>query len=233
MDDLNFRRTIYADPYTKDPEILEAAKSDPKKQAFWDEVRMMEASLEQAMNVPVPEGLADKLILRQSMDDFQQQKKRRPWYLALAASVFLASILSVSLLMQGPTDLKSDVYAHMSHMSYELNKSGKVDLAMVNDKLATYNGQVNEGIGEIVSANYCYLDSIKSLHLIIKGKDGLASLFVMPSEISKTIDDDFSNDVYTGSAFLLESAKIIIVGETSAQVEELKAKAKTLLSFSI
>jgi hypothetical protein len=233
MDDITFRRTIYTDPFTKDPEVIEAARKDPKKQAFWEEIRAMEASLEQAMNLPVPEDLADKLILRQSIDDFQKRKKRRPWYLAIAASVVLASILSVTLLMQPPTDLKTDIYAHMSHMNYELNKGSEVGLTMVNDKLATYNGQVKEGMGEIVSANYCYLDSIKSLHLIIKGEYGLASLFVMPSEISKSIEDTFNNEQYMGSAFLLESAKVIIVAESTAQVEDLKTKAKSFLSFSV
>lgn len=233
MDELTFRRTIYADPYTRDPDVVEAAKKDPKKQAFWEEIRAMEASLEQAMDIPVPDDLADKLILRQSMNDFRQQKKRKPWYLALAASVVLASVLSVTMLMQGTGDLKSDVFAHMSHMEYELNKGANVTLDSVNSKLATYNGQLSEGLGEIVSANYCYLGSIKSLHLIVKGKNGLASLFVMPSAITESIDDTFSNEQYAGSSFLLESAKVIVVGESGSQVEDLQSKAKSFLSFSI
>lgn len=232
MDDITFRRTIYADPFTQDPEVLEAAKNDPKKQAFWEEIRAMEASLEQAMNVPVPDGLAEKLILRQSMKDFQQHKKRRPWYLALAASILFASVLTMSMLNQEPNTLKSDVLSHMSHVGYELFKGGNVDLATVNNKLAAYNGRIDEGLGEIVSANYCYLDSIKSLHLIIRNQSGLSSLFVIPSEVSKSIEENFSNDDYSGAAFLLESAKVIVVADSAAQVEAMKAKAKTLLTFS-
>jgi hypothetical protein len=232
MDDITFRRTIYVDPFTQDPEVIEAAKNDPKKQAFWEEVRAMESALEQAMDIPVPEDLADKLILRQSMNDFKAHKQRRPWYLALAASVVLASVLTVGVITQSGHDFKSDVFAHMSHVSYEVNKGGNVDLDMVNDKLASYNGTVSEGLGDIVSANYCYLDSIKSLHLIIKGETGLSSLFVVPSEVSPTLDGNFSNDEYSATSFLLESAKVIVVGDNGSQVSDLSAKAKQLLSFS-
>jgi hypothetical protein len=233
MDDITFRRTIYADPFTKDPEVIEAAKNDPKKQAFWDDIKQMEASLEQAMNIPVPEDLAEKLILNQSINRFQKHKKRQPWYLALAASVVLASVLSIGLINSSSGNLTNDVFAHMDHVAYEINKYGKTDIASVNNKLASYNGQVKEGMGDIVSANYCYLNSIKSLHLIIKGEQGLTSLFVVPSQLSKSVEQEFNNNVYTGSAFLLKSAKIIIVGENASQVALLKEKAKQLMSFSV
>lgn len=34
MDDLTFRKTIYAEPFSTDPELIEAAAKDPKKQVF-------------------------------------------------------------------------------------------------------------------------------------------------------------------------------------------------------
>ena len=37
MDDLEFRRTIYADPNCNDERVKEAAAKDPAKQEFWAE----------------------------------------------------------------------------------------------------------------------------------------------------------------------------------------------------
>jgi hypothetical protein len=233
MDDITFRRTIYADPFTTDPEVIKAAKNDPKKQAFWDEIRAMEASLEEAMNIPVPEDLADKLILRQSLNRFQKEKKRQPWYLALAASIVLASIVSIKIFSSASGDLSTDIFAHMKHLDYEVKKYGDVDMASLNSKLASYNGKIEEGMGDIVSANYCYLHSIKSLHLIIRGEQGLTSLFVIPSKLAGSIEEEFNNDTYTGTSFLSASAKVIVVGENASQVALLKEKAKQLLSFSV
>ena len=75
MDELTFRRTIYAEPNTTDPDVIQAAKDDPAKQAFWDEVKAMDAQIAQAMNIPVPENFADKLILRQGLDEFSQKRQ--------------------------------------------------------------------------------------------------------------------------------------------------------------
>ncbi|MFT6328899.1 MAG: hypothetical protein ACJAYN_000826, partial [Bermanella sp.] len=50
MDELSFRRTIYAEPNTTDPDIIQAAKDDPAKQVFWDEVKAMDLQLAQAMS---------------------------------------------------------------------------------------------------------------------------------------------------------------------------------------
>lgn len=232
MDDLTFRKTVYAEPFTKDPDVIEAAAKDPKKQAFWDELKAMEIELQAAMNVQVPEHLAEKLILRQTLSEHKSATQKRPWYIALAASVVFASVLSFSMLNSNTNQLSDDVLAHMSHVDLELMKSAKVDINTVNDKLASFNGQVDGELGEVVSANYCYLDKIKSLHVIIRGENGLTSLFVVPDSITDSISKTFSNATYEGASFLLESAKVIIVGENKNDVERLEQRAKQSMSFS-
>lgn len=231
MDDLTFRRTIYADPFTTDPAVIEAAAKDKKKQAFWNEVRQMENELKAAMQIPVPENLADKLILRQSLNEHKTSSKKRPWYLALAASVIFASVLTFGML-NNKGDFSADIYAHLSHMDAEMMKVSQVNASAVNDKLASFNGQMTADLGEVVSANYCYLARIKSLHLIIRGEHGLTSLFVVPESITETLGDHFSNATYQGASFLLNSAKIIVIGENKDDVEQLEIRAKQAMSFS-
>lgn len=232
MDDLTFRKTVYADPFTMDPAVIEAASKDSKKKAFWDEIKAMEVQLQTAMNIPVPENLAERLILRQTLSQHKSDSQKRPWYIALAASVVFASVLSFGMLNSGNSKLTDDVFAHMSHMDVELNKSAQVDINTVNDKLASFNGQVNGDLGEVVSANYCYLDKIKSLHVILRGENGLTSLFVVPNSITDTIGKSFSNATYQGASFLLESAKVIVIGENRSDVERLEQRAKQAMSFS-
>ena len=78
MDDLSFRKAVYADPFSKDPELLKAAEQDPKRKSFWNEIKAMENELQSAMNIPVPENLAEKLILRQSLTTHTEKKKQQP-----------------------------------------------------------------------------------------------------------------------------------------------------------
>jgi hypothetical protein len=232
MDDLSFRKAVYADPFSKDPELLKAAEQDPKRKSFWNEIKAMENELQSAMNIPVPENLAEKLILRQSLTTHTEKKKQQPWYLALAASVMLATVLTVGVMNTGNNAFANDVFAHMDHVDAELAKNAAVDLNAINAKLASFNGQVNGDLGEVLSANYCYLDKIKSLHLIVRGENGLTSLFVVPDSITESAGESFSNATFSGASFLLESAKIIVVGESKDDVSSLEQRAKRAMLFS-
>lgn len=234
MDELTFRRTIYAEPNTTDPDVIQAAKDDPAKRAFWDEVKAMDTQLAQAMHIPIPENFAEKLILRQGMDEFTQKRQQRPWYVAMAASFALVAGISYMTLFAGNNGLANDVFAHVSpeYMHKEISMSGSnVTQEAINKKMATFNGKLSDEIGEVVSANYCYLDTIKSLHMIVRGEKGLISLFVMPDSNSEELKEDFSNKELVGTSFLLKSAKIIIVGNDKEEVSHMQEVAQSAFKF--
>ena len=63
MDDLQFRRALYADPTNQDPEVIAAQQSDPSKKQFAHDIYQLDKHIEQALKVPVPDDLCDKLIL--------------------------------------------------------------------------------------------------------------------------------------------------------------------------
>ena len=87
MDELEFRRAVYADPYSNDPRIKAAAEADPAKKAFLAELRQLDANIAQASKVPVPHDLAHKLIWQGTITEFSAHKKKTRSYIALAASV--------------------------------------------------------------------------------------------------------------------------------------------------
>ena len=234
MDELSFRRTIYAEPNTTDPDVIQAAKDDPAKQAFWDEVKAMDAQLAQAMKIPIPENFADKLILRQGMNEFSEKRQNRPWYMAMAASLAMVVGVSYMTLFAGNSGLVNDVFAHVSHeyMAKEVAMSSQaITQEALNEKMTTFNGALSKEIGEVVSANYCYLNTIRSLHMIVKGEKGLLSLFVVPQNKSEGLKEEFSNDELVGTSFLLASAKIIIVGNDREDVAQLQQVAQNSFRF--
>ena len=60
MDDLEFRRSLLADPKLHDPNVIDAMAKDPTKQAFWQELKQLNNKMEQADKIDVPEGLAHR-----------------------------------------------------------------------------------------------------------------------------------------------------------------------------
>ena len=67
MDDLQFRRSMYADPKSADKAMQEAINEDHAKQRFAKELEILDDKILAAMKVPVPDDLYDRLILRQTM----------------------------------------------------------------------------------------------------------------------------------------------------------------------
>ena len=76
MDELEFRRRVYTNPADKDKELLEAAAQNPDNEAFWQDIKQLDEKLKTAAKVAVPDDLANRLILKQTLREFNHQKRR-------------------------------------------------------------------------------------------------------------------------------------------------------------
>jgi len=169
MDDLQYRRSIYADPTCQDDDILAAQQADPTKKEFAQELIHLDEKLKQAMKVPVPDGLCEKLILRQTLASHQQAKRKSRIHLALAASVAIIAGLVVNYLQfsSSYTNLGDYALAHVYHEQDVFSNNDKtlVSLTSLNQKMMTFDGSFNQSLGQLISADYCRFDGMKSLHL--------------------------------------------------------------------
>lgn len=234
MDELEFRRRVYADPDTMDAEVLKAAEADPDKQAFREQVRHMNNELKQATKVPVPEDLAHKLIWQQTTADYNKQRKTQRWYTALAASVALVvGIMGTLWVVQQPPGLENQALAHVTHLDKELPHSAlPVDMAQINAKLASFGGRMIDSIGDIQVANFCHLRSVRSLHLILNTEQGRMSVFVIPPDKGASMPDNFSNNEFQGTRFQMQKASIVVVGEKGSNLYPLTQQVRKSIQFS-
>ncbi|BFI97529.1 MAG: hypothetical protein RSP_30390 [Rhodanobacter sp.] len=91
MDCLEFRRRLGAEPQTRDPELLAHRDECAACAAAWERARAFERELHAALTVPVPAGLADRVLLAQATGERRQAvRRRRHVAFALAASLLLA-----------------------------------------------------------------------------------------------------------------------------------------------
>lgn len=65
MDELEFRRRIMSDPKAKDAELLEALQQNERNAKCMDDILALDARIEQAMKVDVPDDLADRILFNQ------------------------------------------------------------------------------------------------------------------------------------------------------------------------
>jgi hypothetical protein len=234
MDELEFRRTIYADPNCNDGNVNQAAGEDPAKLDFWNELKKLDNKIQQASQVKVPDDLAHKLILRQSMETHRKGKQRNRIHLALAASI--AFVFGISFTMwqqQSHISLGEHALAHVYHEgAYALEAQEDISLQQINAKLARFGGELSEDIGQIFYANFCDFENIQSLHLVMQGEQGRVSVFVIPHSDKYSSDRNFSDGKLKGDSVDFSLVSLMIVGEQGQDVEQLKDKLKQKLQFS-
>jgi hypothetical protein len=237
MDDLQFRRRIYADPNTRDEDMLAAIHSDPAKQNFTQELESLDSKLFQALNIELPVGLSDKLILRQTMASHQEQKRKSRVRLALAASVAFVMGLTINFMQfsNAYNNLGDYAIAHIAHEEghFSNTSTANVSLASLNDKMATFNASFTDSIGKLMFANYCRFDGMKSLHLVFQGTTSMVTVFIVPNNEELKFTADFSTDKLIGKSQHFKNNNIIVVADKSESLTQWQTAIDKNISWSI
>ena len=233
MDELEFRRRIYADPETTDSDVVEAAKADESKRSFWNEQKQLDKQFKQALKVEVPDDLASKLIWQQSADEFTRYKRRSRWYVAMAASVAFTIGIGLTMWYHQPLSIGGQALAHMQYAEMEHAHSLlPVDLNMVNAKLASFGGSLSEMLDGIEVANYCHLSTVRSLHLIVNTPQGKMSVFAVPQRGDISVPSEFEDSQYHGESIKMRRANVMVVGDKGADLSEMKKAVSERIQFS-
>lgn len=194
MDELEIRRRLLTDPNDDDEGLRAALRQSPEQMRYAAELRRLDEQLARAMAVPVPDQLAERILLGSSFERQRPQRSQR-WQLALAASVAFALGVGVShwwpQLSGGPgayvaAVLGDDLYAHaVGHYLAEADEMLRIDeqvsITQVNHKLAALGGDFTASPGQIYFANFCSFDGVRSLHLVLQGEHQRIALFVVPA----------------------------------------------------
>ena len=234
MDELEFRRILYADPNCTDEEVLAAIADDPKKQAFYKELKQLDKEMHQASQIKVPDDLVHKLILRQTMASHKSSKVRNRIQLAMAASVAFVVGVSFTMWQQNNLlDLSKQAIAHVHYEGdYALQAQENLSLQQVNAKLAKFGGEFSEDIGRVYYANFCDFENVRSLHMVLEGENGKVSVFVVPHNNAYLAEGSSSDTRYSSQAIDLKRASIIVVGEEGSNLSEMQQQLNKKIRFS-
>ena len=237
MDDLQYRRSIYANPSSQDEEIIAAQNADPAKKQLAQELHLFDEKLKQAMNVDVPDDLCNKLLLRQTLASHQQEKRKSRVHLALAASVAIIAGLVVNYLQfsNSYTNLGDYALAHVYHEENDFynDDSNRVSLSSLNKKMTTFNASFNDSLGELISADYCRFDGMKSLHLVFQGLTDTVAVFVVPKKEHLAFTSKFSDNKLQGESLGFKEANILVVADKNESLEVWQRAIKKNISWSI
>lgn len=249
MDDLEFRRTLLADPNLQSDEINDAIAADPSKQEYVNELLDFDAKLTAAAQVDVPNGLASKLLNQvEGLDEpvstvselpIQAKAANDNKYWQMAAAACFAFVLGITLNLNGlvpNSGLGAGEYA-LKYTYKDLPNGGQITgqmpLEQVNAKLVSYGVQMEEEIGDVLFADsyFCNFNEMNVLRMVVGGETGNINLYIFPKENKLGDWNEFSDDRFNGKATRYSNADMVIVGEKGEPLKAFQSKMENSLKW--
>lgn len=182
---LDVRRLVGAEPNLRDAGVLEHCKDCKSCAAFVREMQMLEARIERAFRVDVPEGLEARIALDGSLRN-TGSPWRQPW-LAAAASVLMVLGLGVTAyLHQHPAgdDLGAAVVGHIMNPE----EAGAIgpdqslihDASLVTDAADGAGVKLKAQLAGVSYAHTCLFRGERVVHLVVQGEHGPVTILLLP-----------------------------------------------------
>ncbi|GAB3023499.1 hypothetical protein GCM10027285_01550 [Oleiagrimonas citrea] len=193
MDCLEFRRILTATPHSDDPAFIAHRRECASCAAAWERAQAFENELMQALNMPAPEGLTDRILLAQTTGRRQRISRGRRIALSLAASVLVA--LGVGGVVWQQVDAHSLPALAVAHMPPEIESLNLTEPLTTQAVAAGFAGRNLALRGPVPTGTTyvhdCEVGRYKAVHLVTR-RDGepVVVLYMPDKRVAKTRDFD-------------------------------------------
>lgn len=235
MDDLEFRRRILSEPKFRDNEINDVINLSEANGKFAEEILSLDAQLEKAMKVDVPDDLADRILFSQNAQT--ESKSFTKQMLAMAASVaFAAGILigqinwTPLLVSPAHASLADTAMKHVVDESPFVNKlDEQVSSTQINAKLQPFAYQFSESFPyHVYYLNHCGFGASNALHMVFQGDKGRVTMFV--TNINSVQPIDFNENGMSGVVVPIANSSMILVGSEGENIDAIATKLTSIIS---
>ncbi|OAN18575.1 hypothetical protein A3K86_06725 [Photobacterium jeanii] len=247
MDDLEFRRRILADPNDNSEEMIEAKNASLVNRKLSDELQLLDAKIDKALKVDVPDDLADRILFHQSGQTPAKPKTTKV-HLAIAASVAFAfgiftgqfnsifdntsSTSKTAQIAAAEANLGQMALDHFYAEAPFVNTIDEgVELSQVNAKLKPFGSELTELPGHVYYVNHCSFGNQNALHMVMDTPQGKVTVFVVP--MKSQIETDFKDSKMEGVLMPLRDASLIVVGEKGSDMKPVANTIKSELRWQI
>jgi len=218
MDELKQRRHQLSDPEAAIRELKARQNLTQDEQQQLTQLETFEAELNSALDIQVPEYLAEDILLRSTMEKSKDGFFSVKRFMAMAASIGLVSFISLRLLLTPSTALADDALEHVYHGIQNLSE----DLPDAKDKMKRAMNAV--GFTHVVKLQHisyaanCMVGKRTAVHLVVKINSKTYTLFLLPNiEIEKT--ELFSDQNFHGEIVAMDDGALIVIAMKDTQLD--------------
>jgi len=242
MDELIFRKRVYANPNSIDQDLVDAVRANPALQKILDEVLAFDGEVAAVANaVAIPPGLQDRLTAipesaaataasKPSSNNFFQ-------YYALAASLIFAVGIGVIVTFGDAPSTNEVVFGNevIQHLYHEMNEidaihdgssRSAVSMPALKEVMALADTQFNDEqflqTMPVRFAKPCeVLPSYHSAHLMLQGSNGAINVIVINNS---PVANEYSirDDRFSGVVIPMGNGNLILIGEKNENLDRYK-----------
>jgi hypothetical protein len=225
MNCMEFRRAALANPLHPGHEALKHEADCPDCTHFYQALRAQEEVLYEAMNVPVPDGLADRILLRQSRG-WRERFLPRFVIPALAASIALAIGLGFGLGRDrlqhdlAAESLAAGIAAHVLKEPQALASEQNLPVPMLAKAVSRSGGELLSAFGQVSYVQRCPLPGGGTgEHLVFNMPQGKVTLILMPTKTVASAIRLFKDGLNV-SVLPAGDGSLALIAETDEQIRE-------------
>jgi len=181
MNCIDFRRLVLVDPRGLSEDARGHAAECAACRETLEKQREADDRLFDAMQVPVPDGLADRILVAHG-----KPPARRRFAWAIAATLFLTAgvgLLGRRYLSADP--LGAEAIEHVAHEPQSFSTVQVVANDFLPAALAEQGFKATLALGKVSYERICPMDGRTARHVVVRTADGPVTLFLMPGDPSR------------------------------------------------
>ncbi len=230
MDELEIRRKQLSDPEAAIQELKARQNLTQTEQEQLQQLESFEAELNAALEVHVPDSLAEKILLNNAMSTTRKKFFSVKKFMAMAASFALVSFVSLRLLLFTPsTAMANDALTHIYHdiqnlSEHQLDAKEKMARAM---KAVGFSHEVS--LKEISYAANCMVGKRAGVHLVVTIDSETYTVLLLP-KVNVEKDEFFSDENFHGEIVAMNEGALIVIAMKDTDLDS--AVESLLLQFN-
>ena len=238
MNCIDVHRKLITEPRNQDEAVIAHLEQCPACAKFAKSNEKFDASLQQAADIEVPDGLAERILLKQSFKQQRLQRNNRFKLYAMAASLLLVfgvsfNINNFSNMLHQSLSLEEVAIKHVTDEIHHLHEKNNIKLAKLNNVLQPFDVQFKNKIGDINYAGSCKIRKSKGVHVVFQKGNNKATLLVMPGEYITQRKTHTKND-FTTTLIPTQNGSIAIVNhknENAKFIQNLEKEIQSEIQF--
>ena len=226
MNCMDFRRRVSTAPEERDAEMRAHAAECPSCEAFAERAGRFDAVLARALRVPVPEGLAARVLLNNAFHDDAAPRASRRRVLAIAAGVLVAGVVAGTAwwATERPDPLAEEIITLVNTATFALEANGPVSDEELESLLAPTGVRLTRPVGEVTFAGPCVVRGKLAGHVVVRGQTAKVTMLFMPRE-RVTGRSEFSSYHFQGVLLPAEHGAVAIIASPGEPMAGLERRA--------